>query len=227
MARMKKQTMLFNVAIVAVTAVITLGLLGYLTPRENVNFLMNASFTYRGSEDNGVIENIVLRFPLPNVENKAITSLTTWVLYWMDNDNALYPEMYGDAAGPLEFYEFRGQRDENLGILIQCDEPSAYGPKAFFKLDKIYPNEVLFVITEAMSSKDVADKVTLKYYGDDEGRSMAYEHSNEPDYESGKAIDLYFWAQLSRSFDNENRVIETFSRSVDNAASGWWWWLYE
>ncbi len=225
--RMRKQSVFFNVVTVVVTAVVTLALLGYLTPRENVDFLMNASFVYRGSEDNAAIENVVIRFTLPNVENGAISSLTTWILYWMDNDNVLYKQMYGDAAGPLELYEFRGERTENLRVLIQGDEPSFYGPMAFFKLDRIYQNEVLFVIVEAQSSKDVADKVTLRYHGDNEGRSIAYEHSNDPDYGSGKTIDLFFWAQLSRKVGNENQVIETFSRSVDNAPSGWWWWLYK
>ena len=189
------------------------------------NFLYQASFTYQGSAENLPIENIAIRFPCPNVENKtAGVMLSTWMLYWQDEENMLHAQMWGTNGEILGFYGYRGERTENLEILLTGIEPTIDGPKIYYRIDKLYPREVFWMTSSVEVPKENAKRVTLRDYGDNEGRSSSsfYKHPSGPfDF----SINTSFWVQLSMKVDNTYEKIETFSRDIDNLT----WataWLY-
>jgi len=190
---------------------------------ENVWFRMEASFTYRGSKENLPIENVAIRFPCPNIENEALKVIAptpSWLLYYVENDNTLTLQ-----ATSEQVYGFCGERTRTLEILLSGVEPTPHGPKLYFRLDKLYPREVFQAIALSQVSEKNADKVTLGVYGDNEGRSSAYYIYPSGASTIGDPIDISFTAQLKKVDDNY-KIVETFSRSVDNANVGWMWWLY-
>lgn len=193
------------------------------------NFLYQASFKYRGSEDNLPIENVAIRFPCPNVENVAMgVRQGTWMLYWQDEENVLHEQIWGTDNGEiLDFYAYYGERNENLEILLTGIEPTSYGPMIYYRMDKLYPREVFWVTSLVEVPKKNADEVTLRVYEDNQGRSLAqyWYPSNVHLENQGDPVNISFWVQLSRKIENDYQIIETFSRSVENA-SMLGQWLY-
>lgn len=181
---------------------------------ENVWFRMEASFTYRGSEDNLPLENLAIRFPCPNVENVALPTYTIWSLYYQDNENVLHLQANQDQV-----YGFVGERTETLGIMLSGVEPTTHGPKLYYNLDKLYPQEVFWITTITYATKENADKVTLVEFGENQ-RTDAYYHSPA---EWELPIDLSFWSQLSKKTNDNYEVVETFSRVLDNVPYAWIW----
>ena len=193
------------------------------------NFLYHASFTYRGSEENLPIENVAIRLPYPNVENRteSVYFGVIWGLYWVDNDNTLHLQ-----ATETTIYELKGERTETLHILIGPQKnPTPGGPKSTWVVDRLYPREVF--MDSGLISVPTADanKLTLKIYSDNEGRSSAaFAHLPNPniqDVSAGgpfdKPIDVSFWAQLSKPVNDNYEIVEAFSRSIDNETWGMLW----
>ena len=185
------------------------------------NFLYQASFTYRGSAENLPIENIVIRLPYPNVENRteSVCFGAIWDLYWLDDDNLLHLQ-----ATETTIYELKGDRTTTLSFLQEGIEFTPDGPKLTHVVDKLYPREV-FMISGAISvPKTDADKLTLKNFGDNEGRSSGAFFSYSPLGPLPKPIDVSFWAQLSKIIgDNNYEIVETFSRAVENRTEAFSW----
>lgn len=205
---------------------------------ENVWFKMSASFAYRGSADNLPIENVAIWFPYPNVDNEPIwtdyengRAIMVWTLYYQENDNTLSAEQLGETGRPLVSYEFKGQRSENLNADIGTT-PASDGPKTYAKVDKLYSREVLWIDILVRTQRENENTTTLRIYGDNRsGAGYWYPYdfnANVPLEPQGTPVDISVWAQLSRrkSEENDYSVIETFSRSMDNASvSGYW--LYQ
>jgi hypothetical protein len=212
----------------AVGAVLVVGGVGYLAPpaeeQAPVWFSYQASFTYRGSADNLPIENVALRFPCPHVENEEVEVLKgTWTLYHQDEENVLWPQLAGlDNGDIVAFYGYRGQRNENLEILLTGIEPTIDGPKLYYKLSKLYPREVFMMSCFAFTLAEDADKVTLRSYGDNEGRAAGHYQYMTPDPWT-YGIDFSFWTRLLKKVNDNFEIIETFSRSLDNLRPGWKW----
>ena len=182
--------------------------------KENVIFRMEASFTYLGSENNLPIENVAIRFPCPNIENKIESFYWkhTWSLYWIDTDNTVQLQ-----ATENQIYGFLGNRTDKLNILLYGTEPTNDGPKITYVLDKLYQKEIFKITVLIMvSSENDVNKLTIRNYNDNMGRSSGAFFSYFPPGPFDFPIDVSFWAQLSLKTDDNFRVIETFSRSVDN-----------
>lgn len=220
-----------KIGLVAVVAVVCLAvaIFVYLKPwtneedgdntvGEDVWFLYEASFTYRGSENNLPIENVALRFPCPNVENVAVPTYTTWSLYYLDNENVLHLEATENGD-----YEFMGDRTATLEILLHGITAHSHGPKIGYVLDKLYPQEIFWIIVLASVPEENANKLTLRDYGDNDGRSsMSYDCWGKP---FQFPINVSVWAQLSQQIAENYSIVETFSRIRDNLA-GATLWLY-
>ncbi|MEW6222423.1 MAG: hypothetical protein AB1476_03780 [Candidatus Hadarchaeota archaeon] len=201
--------------------------------QENVWFKMQAYFMYRGPENGGPAENVVIWFPYPKVENSPIFThydtpgtLVIWALYYQENDNTLTRQQ-----DFYRVYGFRGQRSENLNDLLGGPTLTQDGPQLFRLVDKLYPREVLWVDVLVYTQRENENKVTLRIYGDNKSGAQYWYpwNPNLPaeNQSMGTPIDVSYWAQLSRRKPEEENynIIETFSRSKDNAAM-FGQWLY-
>ena len=196
---------------------------------EYEKFIYNVSFTYWGSEDNLPIENVVIGFPHPNVENQteSIFFGVIWGLYWLDEENMSHLQ-----ATETTIYALMENRTKTLRILmgpLEC--PSIGGPKSTWVMDKLYPREVFRVSGGIEIPAAYGDKLTLKDFDDNEGRSSAsFAHLPDPNTQDvseygafNRPIRVSFWAQLCKPLSNGYEVIETFSRSIDNDTWGMFW----
>ncbi|MGC8817275.1 MAG: hypothetical protein ACP5PX_05685 [Candidatus Hadarchaeum sp.] len=209
---------------VAVPTVLAVGLIGTtlvagvpwdLTPEEMATFKMEASFTYLGSENNLPIENVALRFPCPNVENVALFTKTFWSLYYLDEDNVLILEADQDQV-----YSLVGERTASLNVLLSGVEDSSLGPKIYYKIDKLYPREVFQITTIAFASKDQLNKVTIRTYGDNFLRSLgSYQTLSDQDF----PVNFYFLARLFSKTNGGYKIVEKYSRHIENSSSTWLW----
>lgn len=202
-------------AIGLIATTLTAGVPWDLT-EETVTFKMEASFTYLGSEDNLPIENVAIRFPCPNIDNTAVPTKTFWSLYYLNNDNTLMLEADQDQV-----YGFLGERTTALLVYLFGVEDSYDGPKIYYNFNRLYPREVFQITTIAYASKKIADKVTLRVYGDNQNRASAHWQTTSLETK----INLSFDAKLFKKSGMNYIIVEQFSRSIENV-SPIGLWLY-
>ena len=92
----------------------------------------------------------------------------TWSLYWQDENGELHLQasQLGEGAEEHELHPPRISVPEiwaGIGV-------STFGPRVGFWVDRLYPGEVLWVV-EWVENVDLDVKMTLRQYGDNEGRS--------------------------------------------------------
>jgi len=102
---------------------------------ENVIFWYTASFTYENSGDNLPIENVLLSFPYPNI----------------DNEPALITGFSWSLSGP---------RSEDQDIQYGW-ENTHYGPRISLSMDKLYPGEVILIQAYALTSFEKSKDMTV------------------------------------------------------------------
>lgn len=217
--------MKFKVDIVIIVAIVIVALfaVGYLrlpsaTAGENVWFQMEASFTYRGNEDNTPIENFVVGFLAPNVDNDNIISHPSlWALYYQDNVEQNFDEVFG----------FQGNRTENLTVSNAGLAYDWFGPALVYTLDKLYPGESFRTVSLFECSNENVNKVSLKVYNENAivsaGSIGAVVGTTAGLFE--KPIDVSFSVQLFRLGENQTILLENFYRDRDNIL-GLTTWLY-
>ncbi|MEM3514983.1 MAG: hypothetical protein QXT02_03700 [Candidatus Hadarchaeum sp.] len=200
-------------AIGLIATTVSAGVPWDLRSEEMVTFKMEASFTYWGSENNLPIENVLIGFPCPNLENAALTTYGSWILYYLEDDNSLTLQ-----ADESQVYNFKGMRKTIVGVINHGIDLTYISPMYFLNIDRLYPREVFWISAFVYVPIKDASKVSLIVYGDNQKRSIAGYKGTFPSGEYGKAaIDLSFWAQLSRRINGNNyEPIETFSRHLDN-----------
>lgn len=193
---------------------------GALWPREEryITFLYHGYFEYRGSADNAPIENLAIRLPCPNIENKAVENISSReLLWWRDYDNTPRPQIG---------YPYKGQRTRPLIIENWGIEETSRGPKLSLDLNVLYPREIFQIEALITVPARGAAKVTLRDYGDPDGRSTGAFFSFSPLAPLEKPINATIWALL---MDEEDRVIEKFVRYIDGEGSDLGmvtYWLY-
>lgn len=193
---------------------------------ENVPFLTEGYFYLLGTEDNGLVENVWIYFPTPQIENQGIQPMSRWKLYYMDENGTLQLEQDSSPAT----YNFYGQRTEPLQLLSKNYVFTSHGPKINHNVDKLYPREVFRVDIYVTVPPENADKVTLVEFGEN-GRTTGV-------YDVDKNISLSFSVVLKRgTWVTENvfgelhegiryEIIENFSRTLENVLPEAWVWLY-
>lgn len=183
---------------------------------ENVVFQYEASFTYLGPALGSPIENLTLRFPCPNIENRYPAILVpSWALYYQSENGPLL------QMTNLTITQLIGDRTSALGILAYGLENTRYGPKISYVLDKIYPSETLVITTFLLTPSNESKIITLSEEKDNMITS-AYSYYNPIE----NLIKISFWSQLSKRIDNSFVVVENFSRIAENVEPGYWWLLY-
>jgi hypothetical protein len=180
---------------------------------------------YVWETENGVpIENVVLDFPMPHIENDALLSYKGWwTLYWIDVENRLWPQLLGNEDGEiLANYGLYGERKDFLKVIEAFIQPTSRGPKYWLKLDRLYPREALRVWFYSRCELDDEGNVLVKRLGENRWEdvwvkasyeevtlrdeipgyeneiALLYYHSNDPNFENSVPIDLSCWAELRR-----------------------------
>ncbi|MEM4202168.1 MAG: hypothetical protein QW786_03065, partial [Candidatus Hadarchaeum sp.] len=145
----------------------------------------------------------------------AIPTKTFWSLYYLDEDNVLILEADQDRI-----YGFLGERTTSLNILLSGIEDSSRGPKIYYKIDKLYPKEVFQITTMAFALRELSNKVTIRVYGDNFLRSLvSYQTLSEQDF----PVEISFLARLLLKTNDEYKIIEKYSRYMENSLSTWLW----
>lgn len=190
--------------------------------QEKGSFIYLASFTYRGSASNLPIDNVYIDFPCPNVDNStdSLQQTLTLTLFWHDADNAIHPEIVMRGDGLIfQVFEYHGAREENLKVLNVGITSSPNGPKLFYRVDRLYPSEGVWVNDNVTAPGELAGRVTLKEVEENNRTSANYQQIPA----KVEFIDLSFWVELKRKIGDAYVSIEAFSRTYDNGASSGYW----
>ncbi len=178
---------------------------------EDMRFDYRAMFIYLGSEDNAPLENLGLRFPAPQIENKFAGDIFSgWELYYIEDDNTLTLQ-----ATPAGIVSLRGLRDSQLEIYASGLENSRYGPALTWGIDRLYPREAFMDYGWTLTPREEADSVTIQSYGIQEEWSFAYWHTSQAEQEN-KRIDFSFAVGLYR----ENTLVERYEVIWENQIWG-------
>ncbi len=196
---------------------------GYLLIEEaSVSFRMEASFVYRGSDRNLPIDNVAIRFPCPNIDNSTdeIEQRVGLVLVFQDSDNKIYPEIIMRIDGSiLQVISYRGSRKENIKLILLIQEPTAYGPKIFLNVDRLYPGEGILVTDDVSVSKALATRLTLRDFLEDNRTRVYYDHWPL----EVEKIKLSFRVVLQIMNNNSYKPIENYYLENDAAPPGGLW----
>ena len=175
---------------------------------EDVRFDYRAMFIYLG--DNEPLENLILGFPAPQIENKFAGEIFGgWELYYVENDNSLTLQVNANGIENL-----RGNRSSQLGIYSSGVENGEYGPVLSWKLNRLYPREVFVDYGWTWVSKERANAVTLRAYGIQDDWSQAVWYISE-----NRLIDFSFAVGLYR----ENILVERYGITCENEDFGWYY----
>jgi len=181
---------------------------------EDVRFDYRAMFIYLGSEDNEPLENLALRFPAPQIENKFAGDIFgSWELYCVE-DNGDFT-LQANVNGIVNL---RGARSSQLGIYTTGVENSVNGPTITWELDRLYSQEVFMDFGWTWVPGEKANAVTLRVYDIQEDWSHAYWHTPKAEQEN-KKIDFSFVVGLYR----ENTLIERYEVTWENEDFGWYY----
>jgi len=185
---------------------------------ENVVFWYAASFTYENSEDNLPIENVIVSFPHPNIDNEPVLITGfSWSLFGPNPENL--------DVKTLQIQDGRVIRllgDRTATLFIQYGkENTRHGPKISLSMDKLYPREV--VLIQAYASAPLENFYDLTMCENKENQRI-YAYCQY--FPLDKKISMSFWVKLSRKIDDNFERVEEFSRTEENGESGWWWKLY-
>ena len=181
---------------------------------EDVRFDYRAMFIYLGSESNGSLENLLVRFPAPQIENKFAGEIFSgWELYYVEDDNTLTLQ-----ATPAGIVDLRGLRSSQLEIYTSIVENSSRGPALTWEIDRLYPREVFMDYGWTWVSRERAGSVTFRKYGIQEDWASAYWHTPKAEQEN-KRIDFSFAVGLYR----ENTLIERYEVTWENEDFGWYY----
>lgn len=177
---------------------------------EDVRFDYRAMFVYLGSEDNEPLENLVLRWSAPKIENSFIEeTYPTWELYYIENGNMLTLE-----ASENGFYNPCGARSSQLEIYSFGYDNTEYGPTLNAWFDTLYPREIFLNRGYVLIDKERASDLTFHVYSQVDSIASWYPLGQE-----NKRIDFSFVVGLYR----ENILVERFEWSQENGSYGWSW----
>lgn len=209
-------TLLLAVALVVIVA--------YARPwagggaEENAVFLYNASFTYENSVDNLPIENVIISFPCPNIDNYPVLITDfSWSLFGSNPENLDEKLLQIQDGGVIQLLDGR-----TATLFIQYGrENTRHGPKISLSMDKLYPREIISI--QAFGSVTPENFSNLTMYENKENL-LIYAYSQYSPLD--KKISMSFWAKLSIKIENNFENVEELSRTEENGESGYWWKLY-
>jgi len=176
---------------------------------ENAVFLYNASFTYENSADNLPIENILLSFPHPNIDNEPVLITGfSWSLFGPspENQDKIVLQIQDGRVVQL-----LGDRISTLFIQYGR-ENTHYGSRISLSMDKVYPREVLWIQAYALISFEKSKDMTI--CENKENKRVYGRYQYQP---SEKITKISFWVQLSKKTNDNLEKIEEFDYTIENA----------
>ena len=117
-----------------------------------------------------------------------------------------------------------GPRAESLDVLEILDQGVDITPHEHllaFNLERMYPREMFEVAMHVWIPAEHAEKLTLRIYRDNQGRSFGFCYASD-----APPISLAFYVKLSRIVDNNYETTESFTRGVENIPADHFIWLY-
>lgn len=181
---------------------------------EYVQFEYRAFFTYLGSEDNEPLENLILGFPIPKIENSPAGDIKgTWMLYYIENDNTLTLQ-----ATKHGIVNLRGNRTSQLGIYSEGIENAEHGPTSSWNIDRLYPREVFLDVGFTSVPEERTRAASLRIHN--ESWSGAYWY-NSKFYQENRGIYFSFVAELYR----ENTLVELFQANWEAEYGLYGWYI--
>jgi len=176
---------------------------------ENVMFWYTASFTYENSEDNLPIENVLLSFPHPNIENEPmlITGFS-WSLFGPSPENQDKMVLQIQDGRVVQLL---GNRTSTLFIQYGR-ENTQYGPRISLSIDKVYPQEVLWIQAYTLTSFEKSKDMTI--CENKENKRVYGRYQYQP---SDKITKISFWVQLSKKTNDNLEKVEEFDHTIENA----------
>ena len=177
---------------------------------EDVRFDYRAMFIYLGSEDNEPLDNLLLKWSAPQIDNTFIEeTYPTWELYYIEDDNTL--TLQANAAGIVDL---RGVRTSQLEIYSFGYEYEQYGPALNFQIDALYPREVFLNLGYVVVEGERADDLTLRVYNQTApiGAWQAFGQEN-------KRIDF----SLAAGLYQDNILVERYEWTQENGTYGSYW----
>jgi len=182
----------------------------WILGEENVRFDYRATFAYIGSEDNEPLENLVLKWSAPQIDNSFIEeTYSSWELYYVEDNDSL--TLQANAAGIVNL---QGSRSSQPEIYSFGHENEQFGPVLNAWIDKLYPREVFLNLGYGVVDKERVGDLTLRVYGQTDSIA-AWQAFGQED----KRIDFSFTVSLYR----ENILVERFEWTQENGYYGWSW----
>jgi hypothetical protein len=188
---------------------------------ENVMFWYAASFSYENSADNLPIENVIISFPCPNIDNEPAQVVgLSWSLWWKpdsENENMIILQIQDGRVDNL-------LGDRTTTLLVQYGlENTQYGPKIGFSADRLFAREILLIQAYALIPLEKSNSITLRENKEDPTATGGHQY-----FPRDKKISFSYWSKLSQKVDNILEGIEEFSRIDDDPGENVfaWWILY-
>lgn len=200
---------------------------------EEVLFKYEASFTYLNSAENEPLKGYGILFPCPTINGEPVIAKENlhWQLWGpgendeltLEVDNGEVIRWVGERANsppddnfyftwfgkPFHKPTWREWFGTTWKITIQND------------FDNLYRGEMLRSEGYFVLFREQAENTTLR---ENDSRVLsAQSWLNDNDI---PAANVKFWVRLSKQVDNEFKVVEQFSRIVDNAMEGFFIELY-
>jgi hypothetical protein len=201
-------------------------------PERWVMFKEEAALYLLSTEDNGPLENVTFAFTAPHIENKEILDpdgnpayCGLAHLFYIGENGALLQEAIYESNGEnmsWKVYKFYGDRKEIPQTIGWGFNNCLNVPTLSYTIDRLYPREVLWVVSVVWVPESEADKVSIAAYGRRENISLAgFARDVSLFLEPQKPSNVYFWVQLARRRENNLFVpIAEYSRSLENIDIG-------
>jgi hypothetical protein len=150
-------------------------------PERWVMFKEEAALYLLSTEDNGPLENVLFSFTAPHIENKEIVDPDgnpaykglAHLFYLGENGALLQEAICENSKEGWKVYKFYGNRKEAPCTILYGVNRSSDTPTLGYVVDKLYPREVLWVVSVVWVPEREADKVSIIAYGGRENISLA------------------------------------------------------
>ena len=190
-----------------------------------------------GTEDNGPIENVVVDYLVPNVDNwypqdeEGPLMWSRWILYYLEDNGNLEPQVIFwrramDLGWEVQELQLCGMRKEPPKFLASGIIQHSLGFSEVTFIDKLYPREVLWEECKVKVPRGKEENLTLRVAGLEDNISSAtilqlpsadsFYQAVMPNQPFNKTIHVRFVSQLWKSVcENSLQRVEFYQREIE------------
>jgi len=194
-----------------------------------------------GTEDNGPIENVMIDYLAPNVDNwvpqdeEGFLMWSRWILYYLEDNGELEPQVIFwrrevDLGWEIQVLQLCGMREEPPKFLASGVIRHSLGFSETTFIDKLYPREVLWQECEVKVPRSRVKNLTLRVAGLENNISCAaisqlpsadsFYQAVIPNQPLNKTIHVRFVSQLWKPRENFRERIEFYQREIEFCGDG-------